>query len=117
MLSLPFLFFPLHQEDGAIHFLYEVQFLQFIHFFFTFFLPRNSNSVTFSFVYFSINAKYNLLKLLTFIPGSINVRRSIFCHSGANVLFKLAGVPGIAAENIMIIEKVMKVYLLVDCPK
>ena len=29
--------FPLHQENGAIHFLYQVQFLRFIYFMFFFY--------------------------------------------------------------------------------
>ena len=46
------------------------------------------------------------------MPGSINIRCGIF-----NTLFKLACVADIAAEKLMIIEKVMKVYLRVEFPK
>ena len=81
---LPILFvihaivFPLHQKNGDIHFLYQVQFFTiylFIYFFIIYlfiylfiylsFQPRINNSVTFSFVellyIFLSMAKYNLL--------------------------------------------------------
>ena len=61
-------FFPLHQEIDAIHFLYQVQVLRFIHlciylFIFKgfFVLTNNSQFCNFpfrvTFVYFSINGK------------------------------------------------------------
>ena len=71
--------FSLHQENGAIHFLYQVQFLRFINlslyfqvcFFFTF--NKESNCVTFSFLWlwyiFLSMAKYNLLTFNTYFTS------------------------------------------------